>query len=112
MTQPVGIVLQAGSGRYGREQLDVPLAIASMDFKVQVFLLAEAVYQLIPEQTGELAWTRLWKAFRELETEIFIQERTAQMLAAAIEHLPVKPVVMTDAQMAAALSNCRCLIHV
>ncbi len=104
--------MQACAGRYGRERIDVPLVIASLDVAVRVFFLDDAGYDLLPGQTDELAWTKLWGAAVELGVELCVLEQTHPALNMELHRLQINPIVMSQTQMAAALSQCRHLIHV
>lgn len=109
MSAPVGIVLQASVNRYGRERIDVPLALASLDVPLQVFVLDDAAWDLCPGQGGENTWTRLWSALAEMDTPICIAGDSPLASSAS---LPVNATVMSHAQMAQAMSGCRHLLHV
>jgi len=109
---PIGIVLQANNNRYGRERVDLPLAMASLDIPVRVLVMDQPADMLLPTQSGELAWTKLWQAAAELDVEICILDDFYRTLIPPAENWQIEPLILDNTQMVVALSECRHLIHV
>ncbi len=111
-TAVIGVLMQAASGRHGREQIDLPLAFASLDISVRVFVLGEACRNLLVSQQGEFAWTRLWGAAAELDVSICVARQTLHQYGIQADELPFEIVPMSCGQLAEAMAGCRHLIHV
>lgn len=109
MNKPLGIVIQASGSRYGRERIDLPLALASLDLPIRVFVLDDAVYDLRAGQDGENAWSRLWQALIDMSDQICVARSVAQN---AGDELPSAAVLMDDRELARAMAACGHLLHV
>lgn len=116
MTHCIGIVLQASASRYGRERIDLPLAFASMDLPVKVFLLGDASYDLYPSSklkpSGESAWSKLWGMLAELDADICVPTQSPLLASGQLRKTAFKVSTMTDQQLAQAMAGCRHLLHV
>lgn len=108
----IGIVMQADGGRYGRERIDMPLAIASMDIPVQIFVLGGAVNLLRANQSGELTWTKLWRLAADMQVPICIPNEVMGKEVYVQQNLLVEPVIMSEEQMASAMASCKQLVYV
>ena len=104
--------MQTSANRYGRERIDLPLAFASMELPVKVFLLGNALYDLHPKQSKENTWSKLWTMLTELEADICIPRQSSLTVSAMLAETTLRVIAMDDQQLAQAMAGCRHLLHI
>lgn len=119
----IGLLLQRSINPLPRETLDWPLALLSLDWRVQVFLSGPVLVQLprrlevaasantLPVEQHE-NWSRLWLAATELGAELCISTPDLQRWGLDVEALAVPVTILTPAQIRARQAQCRHLLHV
>lgn len=112
MSRCIGMILQASANRYGRERIDLPLAFASMELPVKVFLLGDALYELYPGQAQESTWSKLWAMLIELDAEICIPAESELAMSDTVSKAGLSVTTMNNSQLAAAMADCQHLLHV
>lgn len=117
-------MLQRSINTLPRETLDWPLALLSMDWRVDLFLSGPVPAQLPKRQTSAAIaanalpaahhahWSRMFHAATELGAEMFISVADAQRwgLSTAVLALPVA--LLSPAEIHARQAQCRHLLNV
>ncbi len=111
MSHCIGIILQASANRYGRERIDLPLAFASMELPVKVFLLGDALYDLYPDQVQENGWSKLWAMLIELGAEVCIPAESELAMPDKVTRSGLRVTAMSNLQLATAMAGCQHLLH-
>ena len=108
----IGVVMQCLGGRYGRERIDLPLALASLETPVVVFVIGEAVGALRSNSHAEYRWTKLWQLLIDMNVEVCVDTQQGLQESDIQQNLSLKPVIISTEQMIQRMASCRQLVYV
>jgi tRNA 2-thiouridine synthesizing protein C len=109
----IGLLVRSGPyrGRSSRDQLDLALAAASLDFRLSLFFIGDGLLQLLERRdSGEAGLAdalRGWRALPDFGSiDVMALDRDLAPLVAAGERLALKAKAVNGAEFAERLSAC------